>query len=112
MIHEQDFPDNQVAYILLKPQIDQTYPPGHFAAIHRGRIVGNAPSLKELNDALTASDKESRDVLVVQAGAPLPEITWIFLQSRTGALAARRSGSADGAAAGGGGLLPGADSFE
>jgi hypothetical protein len=78
MIHLQNLPPNQAAYLRLKPLIDQTYPAGHFVAIDEGEIVGDAPSFEELDAALNASGRTSRAILVVQAGVTLPDFSWIF----------------------------------
>jgi len=64
---------NEVAYRQLKPTIDQQYPPGRFVAIHEGRIVGDAASFRELDEALTTKGLTSRDILVVQAGIDYPD---------------------------------------
>ncbi len=64
---------NEAAYRQLKPTIDQQYPPGRFVAIHRGRIVDDAASFRELDEALTAKGFTSRDILVVQAGIDYPD---------------------------------------
>ena len=64
---------NWVQYRRLKPTIDQQYPPGRFVAIDDGAIVGDADDFLELHNALKQQGKDSRDILVVQAGVDYPE---------------------------------------
>jgi hypothetical protein len=64
---------NWVQYRRLKPTIDQRYPPGRFVAIDEGAIVADSDDFLELHEALKKRGKDSRDILVVQAGVEYPE---------------------------------------
>ena len=69
---------NQRAYRNLKPEIDRTYPKGHFVAIDEGKIVADAPTFQELDARLDAMGKPSPEILVVQSGDELSGFGWIF----------------------------------
>jgi hypothetical protein len=71
---------NQRAFRRLKPVIDQRYPLGRYVAIDGGSIVADAPGFDELSAALTSMGKNSKEVLVVQAGVDYPEKAVIFAQ--------------------------------
>ena len=75
---------NQTVYRRLKDGIDRQYPPGHVVAIHDGRIVADADSFDELDRRLNEMGMISREILVAEAGAELPEMTWILLESFPG----------------------------
>jgi hypothetical protein len=71
---------NQAAFKRLKPDIDRTYPFGRFVAIHQGKVVGDAATFQELDDALNASGLTSRNILVVQAGVEYPDYIRFFIR--------------------------------
>jgi hypothetical protein len=73
---------NQAAYRALAAEINQTYAPGRFVAIHQGRIAADAPSFSQLTAAVTGQGKNPRECLVVQAGVDYPETAVIFAPSR------------------------------
>jgi hypothetical protein len=64
---------NEAAYRRLKPDIDRTYPPGRFVAIHEGEIVGDAPTFRQLDESLLDRGLTSPEILVVQAGVDYPD---------------------------------------
>jgi hypothetical protein len=70
---------NQRAFRKLKSFIDQRYPRGQFLAIDGGRIVAGSRSFDELSIALASMGKDSKEVLVIQAGVDYPEKAIIFL---------------------------------
>jgi len=72
--------NNQRAFRKLKPMIDHRYPQGRYVAIDEGSIVADAADFDELSTALTSVGKNSKEVLVVQAGVDYPEKAVIFLK--------------------------------
>jgi hypothetical protein len=69
---------NEAAYRQLRESISKSYPAGRFVAISEGKIVADAASFEELDSILDRLGKNSRDVLVVQAGVDYPEAVTVF----------------------------------
>lgn len=78
MIYPIQPDDNEAAYRRLKEAIAREYPRGQFVAIFGGQIVADAPTFEELSARLQATGKDSRDILVVEAGVEYPEYVTIF----------------------------------
>jgi hypothetical protein len=72
--------DDQAAFRRLKPLIDQSYERGRFVAIFEGEIVADAASFEELEQLLRQKGKDSRQVLVIQAGVDYSEYAIILTQ--------------------------------
>jgi hypothetical protein len=69
---------NEAAYRAMEKSIKNGYPHGQFVAIADGEIVGDAADFMTLHNALKASGRDPRQVLIVQAGHVYPEKLTIF----------------------------------
>lgn len=57
----------------MKAELDRAYPAGHFLAIQGEAVVADAASFDELDAKLHTLGRDSRAVLIVQAGGDYPE---------------------------------------
>jgi hypothetical protein len=57
---------NETAYRTLKSELDRTYPHGHFAAIHGGRIVADDATLSGLLAALGSVGVDAKSPAMAQ----------------------------------------------
>ena len=69
---------NEAAYRRLEESIAAEYPHGQFVAIAGGAIVGASSDFMTLHKALTASGRDPRQVLIVQAGHVYPKYATNF----------------------------------
>lgn len=71
-------PPDESEWRKLRDAIDARFPAGRFVAVEQGRVLADAPSFRELDDALKAMGKTSKEILVVQAGVEIPEFAFIL----------------------------------
>jgi hypothetical protein len=69
---------NDPSYRRLKEQIDDNYAKGWFVAVRNWQIAGASERFDDLAVALRAAGIDPRTVLVIQAGANVPEQVTIF----------------------------------
>jgi hypothetical protein len=83
MLTREQRAQNEAAYKQMKATLAQTYPHGRFVALQSGQVVADAASFRELQAALTALGKDSRDMFIIQAGVNYPEFAYILLGDRS-----------------------------
>ena len=79
MDSNQEYEQNNATYQRLKETIKQTYPRGWFVGIADDQVIAAAATFRELETLLRAQGKDSRKVLVVEAGVDYPESATIFV---------------------------------
>jgi hypothetical protein len=66
-------------YEVVKQQIDQSFPRGHFVAVEHDKIIADAKHHRQILEKLRVQGKSPRGMLIVQAGVDYPESAVIFL---------------------------------
>ena len=69
----------QLAYDALQDLINESYPRGHFVAVHNGQIIANASGFDELAAFLKADGIDSKESVVIQAGRRVSN--YVFIHS-------------------------------
>jgi hypothetical protein len=74
-----EYERNSAAYRRIKVVIKATYPHGWFVGIADEQIIDAAASFRELETQLRTRGRDTRNVLVVEAGVDYPEYASIFI---------------------------------
>lgn len=75
---DAEYERNSAAYQRLKETIARTYPHGWFVGIAEEQVLGAAADFRALESVLRGQGKDSRRVLVIQAGVNYLEYVTIF----------------------------------
>jgi hypothetical protein len=71
----------QLAFDALQDSINESYPRGHFVAVHNGRIIADAHGFDELAAILKATGVDPKKSVVMQAGRRVSN--YVFIHSFT-----------------------------
>ncbi len=63
----------------LQQMVDANYPKGRFVGIENGKVLADGATFREVDDALNAMGKTSRNIIVLQSGDDTPDFVYFLL---------------------------------